>query len=634
MGLLLGAYLKKPNTEKISTDEVGRRVICGASSMQGWRVTQEDAHNCDLEYDTNTSFFAVYDGHGGHEVAKYTAQHLPQYLKDCEAYKKGDYTKALKDTFLGFDATLTTPDVVVVLKEIQDNVEEEENIKNLFEEAEMPLEEVMAKYKRDILNNKEKPKKEESCSSGASSSGAGASSSKSGSKKITESENGSADSDEESNEGSKCNNKAQIKRSPSPICRKDHSNNIEEAESDLGEKKIKIEISSPIKHTVHTPDSSGDVKKEDIVKTEDVKKEDIVKTEDVKKEDIVKTEDVKKEDIVKTEDKSSVKGGVDVEVKQEMNGEIGDEESKTGKIKEEDSVSSIPRENGEVVEREGKGKAKTTSSNVEEKRNMPVLRRRQAAELYRALLRDEASDSDSSSDDEGDLSFQGVDNRSEGTTIPGLDSGCTAVVALLKGQELYVANAGDSRCVVCRNGQAVEMSLDHKPEDDIEKTRIVKAGGRVNFDGRVNGGLNLSRALGDHSYKQSEGLSAEEQMITALPDVRTLMIDPKEDEFMILACDGIWNSLSSQEVVDFIRERIKNGEKVLSKICEALFDACLAPDCLGDGTGCDNMTAVIVQFRPELAKATEKRAHSPTSEIDSPTAKHPKLDENEVSSTV
>ena len=41
---------------------------------------------------------------------------------------------------------------------------------------------------------------------------------------------------------------------------------------------------------------------------------------------------------------------------------------------------------------------------------------------------------------------------------PGSDSGCTAVVALIRGNKLYVANAGDSRCVVCRDGKAVEMS--------------------------------------------------------------------------------------------------------------------------------------------------------------------------------
>lgn len=50
------------------------------------------------------------------------------------------------------------------------------------------------------------------------------------------------------------------------------------------------------------------------------------------------------------------------------------------------------------------------------------------------------------------------------------------------------------------------MSADHKPEDQPEMERIEKAGGRVTPDGRVNGGLNLSRALGDHAYKTNKEL--------------------------------------------------------------------------------------------------------------------------------
>ena len=84
---------------------------------------------------------------------------------------------------------------------------------------------------------------------------------------------------------------------------------------------------------------------------------------------------------------------------------------------------------------------------------------------------------------------------------PGYDSGCTAVVALIRDRDLYVANAGDSRCVLCRGGKAVDLSVDHKPEDDEELARIKKAGGMVSFDGRVNGGLNLSRALGEYVCK-------------------------------------------------------------------------------------------------------------------------------------
>lgn len=131
------------------------------------------------------------------------------------------------------------------------------------------------------------------------------------------------------------------------------------------------------------------------------------------------------------------------------------------------------------------------------------------------------------------------------------------------------------------------MSFDHKPEDQIEFDRIQKAGGRVTLDGRVNGGLNLSRAIGDHGYKmvrsvgavvllldfinvlpfQNKKLPPEEQMISALPDIKKITIGP-EDEFMVLACDGIWNFMTSDDVVEFVQERIADPTKKLSEICE------------------------------------------------------------------
>lgn len=60
--------------------------------------------------------------------------------------------------------------------------------------------------------------------------------------------------------------------------------------------------------------------------------------------------------------------------------------------------------------------------------------------------------------------------------------------------------------MICRAGETIEMSFDHKPEDQVEFERIKKAGGRVTLDGRVNGGLNLSRAIGDHGYKTVKAL--------------------------------------------------------------------------------------------------------------------------------
>ena len=169
--------------------------------------------------------------------------------------------------------------------------------------------------------------------------------------------------------------------------------------------------------------------------------------------------------------------------------------------------------------------------------------------------------------------------------------------------ELVVANAGDSRCVLSRGGRAVALTQDHKPMDPEEFARITKAGGFV-ADGRVNGSLNLSRALGDLEYKQSKELPPEEQAVTANPEVRREKLQP-EDEFILLACDGIWDVLTNQEAVEFARERLLAGQTPRA-VCEAACDRCLALDTGGCGKGCDNMSIVIAVLKDsQLAKKAE-----------------------------
>ncbi|TFK74804.1 PP2C-domain-containing protein [Pluteus cervinus] len=172
-------------------------------------------------------------------------------------------------------------------------------------------------------------------------------------------------------------------------------------------------------------------------------------------------------------------------------------------------------------------------------------------------------------------------------------SGCTAVAALLtKDGKIYVANAGDSRTVIGVKGQVKPLSFDHKPSNETERARISAAGGYIEY-GRVNGNLALSRALGDFEFKKNYSLPAEKQVITADPDVTCHEIT-EEDEFLVLACDGIWDCLSSQQVVDFVRLQVSLG-KELSEIGEMMCDHCLAPDTSsGAGIGCDNMTVLIV----------------------------------------
>ena len=93
----------------------------------------------------------------------------------------------------------------------------------------------------------------------------------------------------------------------------------------------------------------------------------------------------------------------------------------------------------------------------------------------------------------------GTEERSETISLDAI--GCTANVILIDNyKSLVVANAGDSRCVLSREGRAVPLSFDHKPENEEERRRIEKAGSTIT-EGRVDGNLNLSRSLGDLKYK-------------------------------------------------------------------------------------------------------------------------------------
>ncbi|RDL37887.1 putative protein phosphatase 2C [Venustampulla echinocandica] len=170
-------------------------------------------------------------------------------------------------------------------------------------------------------------------------------------------------------------------------------------------------------------------------------------------------------------------------------------------------------------------------------------------------------------------------------------SGCTASVGILSATKIFVGNAGDSRSVLGVKGRAKPLSFDHKPQNEGEKARITAAGGFVDF-GRVNGNLALSRAIGDFEFKKSAELTPEQQIVTAYPDVTVHEITD-DDEFLIVACDGIWDCQSSQAVVEFVRRGIA-AKQELSKICENMMDNCLASNSETGGVGCDNMTMTII----------------------------------------
>ena len=94
---------------------------------------------------------------------------------------------------------------------------------------------------------------------------------------------------------------------------------------------------------------------------------------------------------------------------------------------------------------------------------------------------------------------------------------------------LYTANVGDARIVLCRNGRALRLSYDHKGSDESEGRRIANAGGLI-LSNRVNGVLAVTRALGDSYMKD---------LVTGHPYTTETVIQPDQDEFLVLACDGV-----------------------------------------------------------------------------------------------
>ena len=157
-------------------------------------------------------------------------------------------------------------------------------------------------------------------------------------------------------------------------------------------------------------------------------------------------------------------------------------------------------------------------------------------------------------------------------------SGSTAVCALISPTHFFLANCGDSRLVLSRGGKAVVATLDHKPVNPVEKDRIQKAGGSVMIQ-RVNGSLAVSRALGDFEYKQVEGKGPCEQLVSPEPEVIIVERDEANDEFLVLACDGVWDVMNNDDLCTFIRHQLTLTDDV-ENICSSIIDVCLHKVCI------------------------------------------------------
>ncbi|KAH9604171.1 hypothetical protein KSS87_004587 [Heliosperma pusillum] len=158
-------------------------------------------------------------------------------------------------------------------------------------------------------------------------------------------------------------------------------------------------------------------------------------------------------------------------------------------------------------------------------------------------------------------------------------AGSTASTALLVGGRLLVANVGDSRVVASRDGSAVPLSVDHKPDRSDERQRIENAGGFVIWAGtwRVGGVLAVSRAFGDKLLKE---------YVTAEPEIQEQEISGVD--FIIIASDGLWNVISNKDAVSIVQD-IKDSEQASRKLTAEAFARGSA----------DNITCLVVRFEKE-----------------------------------
>lgn len=167
-------------------------------------------------------------------------------------------------------------------------------------------------------------------------------------------------------------------------------------------------------------------------------------------------------------------------------------------------------------------------------------------------------------------------------------AGTTALIAIIQGTRLIVANVGDSRGVMCDSrGVAIPLSFDHKPQQVRERKRIHDAGGFIAFRGvwRVAGILATSRALGDYPLK-------DKNLVIANPDILTFELNDHKPTFLILASDGLWDTFSNEEAVAFIKEHIHESDYGAKS---------LAMQSYYRGS-VDNITVLVILFRNGVYK--------------------------------
>uniref|UniRef100_A0A0A0LPY9 PPM-type phosphatase domain-containing protein n=2 Tax=Cucumis sativus TaxID=3659 RepID=A0A0A0LPY9_CUCSA len=169
----------------------------------------------------------------------------------------------------------------------------------------------------------------------------------------------------------------------------------------------------------------------------------------------------------------------------------------------------------------------------------------------------------------------------------GVGSGACAASVLVKNGELHVANVGDCRVVLSRNGVATPLTKQHRLCREEERVRIEKSGGFVeckNGVWRVQGSLAVSRAIGDLHLKE---------WVISEPEIHRLPLTP-DCEFLIMASDGLWDKVKDQEAVDEVMREMgdeKNNDEGM-KACKMLMEMSFRRGNM------DDVTVMLIQLQP------------------------------------
>lgn len=184
--------------------------------------------------------------------------------------------------------------------------------------------------------------------------------------------------------------------------------------------------------------------------------------------------------------------------------------------------------------------------------------------------------------------FNNMDKHLEGCGVQ--NSGSTAAIALLRYElngekatpttpgavrKLYVANAGDTRVVLCRGARALRLSYDHRGSDLYERQRVNNCGGII-MNNRVNGMLAVTRALGD--------LYMKHYVVGDPYTTDTILCD--EDEYLIIACDGLWDVCTDEQALNLVRSQSSSTDASAALLSHAL-----------DSFSTDNLTIMVISLR-------------------------------------